>query len=150
MTERVLADVVVALHALFVVFALLGGVLVLWRPAVAFLHLPAAAWGAWVEFTSAICPLTPLENHWRRAAGAAGYEGGFVEHYVVPVLYPDGLTSRMQIAFGLVVVAVNAAIYGFVWWRARRKRMSDGAYRTRSRNISALARDLRDNRSRPR
>jgi hypothetical protein len=122
MTERVLADVVVVAHALFVVFALLGGALVVWRPTVAILHLPAAAWGAWVEFTGTICPLTPLENHWRRAAGSAGYEGGFVEHYVVPVLYPDGLTPGLQTGIGLVVVVVNASIYGFAWWRWRRKR----------------------------
>lgn len=122
MTERLLADAVVVLHSLFVLFVLLGGALVLWRPAVAFLHLPAAAWAAWVEFTGTICPLTPLENHWRRAAGAAGYDGGFVEHYVVPALYPDGLTSRTQFALGMIVVVVNASVYGLAWWRAHRDR----------------------------
>jgi len=147
MTERVLADVVVVAHALFVVFALVGGALVLWRPAIAILHIPAAAWGAWVEFTGTICPLTPLENHWRRAAGAAGYEGGFVEHYVVPVLYPDGLTEGLQTLFGLVVVVVNVSIYGFAWWRWRHNR---GAALAGVQNISAIANDLRDNRDRPR
>jgi hypothetical protein len=122
MTERVLADVVVVLHALFVMFALLGGALVLWRPFIAIIHLPAAAWAAWVEFTGTICPLTPLENRWRTGAGAAGYDGGFIEHYLIPALYPEGLTSRMQIAFGLVVVVVNASLYGFAWWRAHRDR----------------------------
>ena len=122
MTARVLADAVVVLHTLFVVFALFGGALVLWRPRVAILHLPAAAWAAFVEFTGTICPLTPLENEWRRAAGAAGYEGGFVEHQLVPALYPDGLTPRMQFAFGIVVVAVNAALYGFAWWRMQRNK----------------------------
>ena len=122
MTERVFADVVVVLHLLFVMFALLGGVLVLWRPIVAMIHLPAAAWAAWVEFTGTICPLTPLENRWRTGAGAAGYDGGFVEHYLIPALYPEGLTSRMQIVFGLVVVVVNASLYGFAWWRAHRDR----------------------------
>jgi hypothetical protein len=122
MTERVLADVVVILHALFVMFALLGGALVLWRPFIAIIHLPAAAWAAWVEFTGTICPLTPLENRWRTGAGAAGYDGGFIEHYLIPALYPEGLTSRMQIAFGLVVVVVNASLYGFAWWRAHRDR----------------------------
>ena len=124
MTERALADAVVVLHAFFVVFVLLGGALVLWRPLIAFVHLPAAAWAAWVEFSGTICPLTPLENHWRRGAGAAGYDGGFVEHYLIPALYPDGLTSRMQIVFGLVVVVVNAMVYGFAWWRARRDRIA--------------------------
>ena len=122
MTERLLADAVVVLHSLFVLFVLMGGALVLWRPAVAVVHLPAAAWAAWVEFTGTICPLTPLENHWRRGAGAAGYDGGFVEHYLIPVLYPEGLTSRMQLVLGLIVVAVNAAVYGFLWWRTHRDR----------------------------
>jgi hypothetical protein len=124
MTDRVLADVVVVLHSLFVVFALFGGALVLWRPFIAIVHLPAAAWAAWVEFTGAICPLTPLENRWRSGAGAAGYDGGFVEHYLIPALYPDGLTSRMQIVFGVVVVVLNASIYGFAWWRAHRDRQA--------------------------
>lgn len=122
MTERVLADLVVVAHALFVAFALLGGTLVLWRPSVAILHLPAAAWAAWVEFTATICPLTPLENHLRRAAGAAGYEGGFVDHYLIPVLYPAGLTPGLQTLIGLVVVVVNVSIYGFAWWRWRHNR----------------------------
>ena len=122
MNERILADAVVVLHALFVAFVLAGGLLALWRGGFAWVHLPAAAWGAWVEFTGTICPLTPLENQWRRAAGEAGYPGGFVEHYVVPALYPEGLTPRAQVAFGIVVVAVNAAVYALVWRRARRKR----------------------------
>ena len=129
MTARIAADAVVALHALFVAFVVAGGVLVLWRRGFAWIHLPAAAWGAWVEFTGTICPLTPLENAWRRAAGEAGYPGGFVEHYVVPVLYPEGLTPRTQIAFGIVVVAINVVLYGLAWRRKNR----------------AHARDLRDN-----
>lgn len=122
MTERLLADAVVVLHFLFVVFVLLGGALVLWRPAIAIAHIPAAAWAACVEFAGTICPLTPLENHWRREAGAAGYDGGFVEHYLIPVLYPDGLTSRTQVVLGLVVLVVNVSVYGFVWWRTHRDR----------------------------
>ena len=132
MSARVLADAAVAVHALFVVFVVLGGVLALRWPRVAVIHLPAALWGAWVEFTGAICPLTPFENQWRRAAGEAGYQGGFVEHYVVPVLYPEGLTPRAQVVFGVVVVAVNLAVYALVWRRWRRNR--------------AAAIDLRDNR----
>ena len=122
MTARALADAVVTLHALFVVFALLGGALIPWQPRIAFFHLPAAAWAAWVEFTGRICPLTPLENEFRRAAGAAGYDGGFVEHYLVPALYPDGLTPHMQVALGVVVVALNALFYGFAWWRMLQRR----------------------------
>ena len=132
MSARVLADAAIAVHALFVVFVVLGGALALRWPRVAFVHLPAAAWGAWVEFTGTICPLTPFENQWRRAAGEAGYQGGFVEHYVVPVLYPEGVTSRTQVVLGLVVVAVNLAVYGLAWRRWRRNR--------------AAAIDLRDNR----
>jgi hypothetical protein len=125
MTARTLADAVVTLHALFVVFALLGGALIPWQPRIAIVHLPAAAWAAWVEFTGRICPLTPLENEFRRAAGTAGYDGGFVEHYLLPTLYPVGLTSRMQVALGVVVVALNALFYGFAWWRIRRRRLAN-------------------------
>ena len=121
MSARALADSLVLLHALFVVFAVAGGALVLWRPWVALVHLPAAAWAAWVELSASICPLTPLENRWRRAAGEAGYEGGFVEHYVVPTLYPNGLTPRMQLALGIAVIAINALFYGLAWRRARRR-----------------------------
>ena len=149
MTARALADAVVTLHALFVVFALLGGALVLWRPRIAIVHLPAAAWAAWVEFTGTICPLTPLENSLRRAAGAAGYDGGFVEHYLLPALYPAGLTSRMQVALGVVVVALNALFYGFAWWRtSRRRRLANAAVTAISANPEidhAAGRDLRDN-----
>jgi hypothetical protein len=126
MSARVLADGVVVLHALFVVFVVAGGALVVWRPRFALLHLPAAAWGAWVEFAGTTCPLTPLENQWRRVSGDTGYQGGFVEHYLIPVLYPDGLTPRTQVALGIVVVAVNATLYGLAWRRARRGRPIPG------------------------
>ena len=120
MSARALADALVALHALFVVFAVAGGALVVWRPWIAFVHLPAAAWAAWVELSSSPCPLTPLENQWRRAAGESGYAGGFIEHYVVPVLYPEGLTSRIQLGFGIAVIVINALLYGLAWRRARK------------------------------
>src|SRR4029453_2230608 len=122
MTERLLADAVVVLHSLFVVFVLMGGALVLWRPAVAIVHLPAAAWAAGGEFTGTICPVPPLQNHWRPGAGGAGYDGGFVEHYLIPVLYPEGLTSRMQLILGLVVVPVNVSVCGFLGWGPPRSR----------------------------
>ncbi len=117
MSDRLLADAVVVLHLLFIVFVLAGGALVLWRRGVAWLHLPAAVWAAYVEFSGAICPLTPLENVLRRRAGSAGYEGGFVEHYVIPVIYPPGLTPAVQYAIGAIVVAVNVAIYVLAWRR---------------------------------
>lgn len=121
MSDRLLADAVVVLHLLFIAFALLGGALVLRWPCLAWLHLPAAAWAAYIEFSGTICPLTPLENALRRRAGVAGYEGGFVEHYVIPVIYPAGLTPRVQLAIGVAVVAINAAFY-FAAWRRRRRR----------------------------
>ena len=121
MSDRLLADAVVVLHLLFIAFALAGGALVLWRPRFAWLHLPAAAWAAYVEFSGTICPLTPLENTLRRRAGAAGYDGGFIEHYVIPVIYPAGLTPQVQLALGVAVVAINAAFYFAAWWRHRRR-----------------------------
>jgi len=123
MTYRVLADLVVVVHVAFVAFVVLGGLLVLWRRWIALVHLPAAAWGVWIEVAGGVCPLTPLENELRRRSGAAGYEGGFVEHYLLPVLYPAGLTARVQLVLALFVVAVNLVVYGFVVRRfATRKR----------------------------
>ena len=111
MSDRLLADAVVVLHLAFIAFALGGGALVLLRPVLAWAHLPAVAWAAFVEFTGRVCPLTPLENALRRRAGDAGYAGGFVEHYVIPVIYPAGLTPAIQVAIGVLVVAVNVAVY---------------------------------------
>ena len=121
MGDRLLADAVVVLHLAFIAFALAGGALVLWRPWIAWLHLPAAAWAAYVEFSGTICPLTPLENALRRGAGVAGYEGGFVEHYVVPVIYPPGLTPAIQLAIGTIVIALNVAFYVAVALKWRRR-----------------------------
>jgi len=114
-----LADLVLILHLGFVVFVLCGGLLVLrWRR-LAWLHLPAAVWGAVVEFTGWICPLTPLENWLRQQAGETGYRSDFVAYYLVPVLYPDDLTRDLQLIFGTVVLAVNIAVYGWLWLRPR-------------------------------
>jgi hypothetical protein len=107
----VLADLVLVVHLGFVLFVALGGLLVFRWPRLAWIHLPAAAWGALIEFTGGLCPLTPLENHLRRLAGEAGYAGGFVEHYVTAVLYPDGLTRVVQVVLGTLVLLVNAVIY---------------------------------------
>jgi hypothetical protein len=109
----ILAGVVVGLHLAFVLFVVLGGFLVLRWPRLAWLHLPAAVWAALIEFAGWVCPLTPLENQLRRAAGTAEYAGGFVEHYLRPVLYPAGLTRGTQYVLGAAVVGVNAAVY---WW----------------------------------
>jgi hypothetical protein len=120
-----LADVTVVLHLAFVVFVALGGLAVLWRWRLVFLHLPAAIWGILIELGGWICPLTPLENRFRRLGGEAGYEGGFVEHYLLPVLYPSGLTRGHQIWLGVLVGVVNLVVYGWVIWKFARKGRED-------------------------
>jgi hypothetical protein len=117
----VLAEVVVVLHFCFVLFVLFGGALALRWPKAVWVHLPAAAWGALISFAGWICPLTPLEKWLRREGGSAGYEGGFVEHYILPVLYPRGLTPGIQVALGGIVVVLNVLIYRHVYRRHRRR-----------------------------
>ncbi len=117
MRERVIADALVVLHFAFIVFVLLGGLLVAWRRAFALLHLPALAWGLYTESTSTVCPLTPLENAFRHAAGEAGYPGGFVEHYLVRVIYPPGLTPGIQLGIAAFLVVLNVAVYAWAWRR---------------------------------
>lgn len=119
MIFRIGADLVVLAHLAFVVFVVVGGFLVLRWPRLIYLHIPAALWGAWIEFAGWICPLTPWENALRRMAGDAGYAGGFIEHYLVSVLYPRGLTTQIQILLGAAVVAVNVVAYT-LYWRLRR------------------------------
>ena len=115
-----LADAVVMFHAAFVVFVMIGGLFVLrWRRLI-WLHLPAVAWGALIEFAGWICPLTPIENELRRRAGETGYSGGFVQHYVLHALYPEGLTAAIRYALGAMVILVNAVVYTIVW-RSRRR-----------------------------
>jgi len=109
------ADLVLLVHVAFVGFVLLGGILILkWRRMV-WLHLPAAAWGAIVEFSGWICPLTPLENWLREQAGEAVYGGDFLTHYLLPILYPDALTREVQMILGCAVVFLNVAIYWWLW-----------------------------------
>ena len=120
MRYRLLADAVVLAHTAFVGFVVLGGFLA-WRwSRIAWLHVPCALWGAVIEYQGWICPLTPLENDLRRRAGLAGYAGGFVEHYVLPVLYPAGLTRPAQALLGTLVVIVNLIAYGVLLRRALR------------------------------
>jgi len=116
---RALADFVVVAHLAFVAFVVFGGLLVLRRPWLAWLHLPAAVWGVMIEFAGWMCPLTPLENAFRVRGGEAGYSGGFVEHYLLPVLYPAGLTRGVQLVLGSIVLALNLAVYGAVIARRR-------------------------------
>jgi hypothetical protein len=118
MMYPLLADLVLIVHLAFVVFVLCGGLLVLrWRW-IAWLHMPAAVWGAVVEFTGWICPLTPLENWLRTKGGEAGYAGDFIARYLSAILYPDALTRDAQVIFGALVLVVNLAIYGWLWRRS--------------------------------
>jgi Protein of Unknown function (DUF2784) len=120
MLASVLADLTLLVHLLFVLFVGLGALLVLRWPRLAWLHLPAALWGGYIELSGAICPLTPLEISLREAGGEAGYSGGFIEHYVTAWIYPAGLTREIQIGLGVAVLVLNTAIYGWVLHRRRR------------------------------
>ena len=114
MSYRLLADGVVAVHFLFVAFVVGGGLLVLRWPRLVLLHIPAVCWGALIELGGWSCPLTPLENGLRQAAGEAGYQQSFIEHYLVPIIYPTGLTRGIQLGMAALVILINLAIYGWL------------------------------------
>jgi len=118
MLYRLAADAVLAAHLAFVLFVVCGGLLVLRTPRLAWLHLPAVTWGAYVELSGSICPLTPLEVTLRRGAGEAGYGGDFIEHYLVSLIYPAGLTRELQMALGAAALLLNLIVY-FILWRRR-------------------------------
>ena len=120
MIYRILADAVLVLHLAFVVFVVAGGFLLRWWPKLVWLHVPVAVWGVLIEFAGWICPLTPLENSLRHRGGQAGYEGGFVDNYIMPVLYPIGLTRNVQYALGMFVLLINLVAYA-LFFRRRRK-----------------------------
>jgi len=122
MLHRLLADGVVVVHLGFVVFVVCGGLLVLWRPWAALVHLPAAAWGVYIELTGGICPLTPLENRLRALGGETAYAGDFVDRYLIPVLYPANLQRDVQVALGLFALGINVGIYIYAWSQTRRRR----------------------------
>ena len=124
MPYGILADIVVWTHLAFVVFVVSGASLVIWWRWIFWLHLPAVFWAIWIEMTGVICPLTPFENWLRIRAGQGGYRGDFVEHYLMPVLYPVGLTRNMQILLGVLVILVNAVIYGYVIFRLKHKTLN--------------------------
>jgi hypothetical protein len=117
---RTLGDLVLGLHFAFIVFALLGGFLVLWKPWIAWLHLPAVLWSAFVNLFSQVCPLTPLENRFRHLAGQAGYEGGFIQHYIAPLVYPSGMTRPVELIAGFSVLVWNVLVYALVVGMRRR------------------------------
>jgi len=123
---RAAADGVLVLHLAFIVFALLGGLLAIkwrWMPAI---HLPAVAWAFYVEWTGNACPLTAVENHLRLSAGQSGYAGGFIEHYLLAVIYPTGLTPSIQVMLAATVLSVNLAIYSWLAFRRRSRSKKPG------------------------
>jgi hypothetical protein len=115
MHYRILADLVVLIHLCYIAFSVLGGLLVLRRKWWAYIHIPAVLWAALIEFRGWLCPLTPIENWLRQAGGAAGYKAGFIEHYIVPIIYPSSLTQNMQITLGILVLIINLLIYAWIW-----------------------------------
>ena len=119
MRYRILADIVLLLHLGFILFVALGAFTVVRWPRLVWLQLPAAAWGVLIELANWTCPLTPLENWLRLRAGEAIYRESFVAHYLLPIVYPEGLTRGIQVLLGLSVVAINAVVYALVWKRRR-------------------------------
>lgn len=127
MTYRWLADLVLVVHLLFIVFVVAGGFAAVRWPRLAWAHLPCLAWGALIEFAGWICPLTPLENDLRIASGEAGYSGGFIERYLLPIIYPGALNREIQIWLGVSVLALNALAYAWLIARLRRRRAASAA-----------------------
>lgn len=115
-----LADAVLVCHLLFIIFVVLGGLMVLRWPWLAIAHVPTAVWGAWIELTGNDCPLTGIENMLRIKAGESGYAGGFIEYHLMPVIYPPGLTRDTQYILAAVVIAINLAVYGWLFYRRKR------------------------------
>lgn len=117
MMFRLAAETVLLVHLAFILFALLGALLALWWRKILVVHLPAALWGCYIELSGSICPLTWLENHLRIMAGQSGYAESFIEHYLLALIYPAGLTREIQIELAVLVIAVNLAIYGWIFFR---------------------------------
>lgn len=126
MVYRILADLVLLLHLGFILFVAVGALLVLRWPRLAFVHLPCAVWGIYTALTGTLCPLTPLEVHFRRLGGQAGYEGGFIQHYVEQLVYPPGITAGQLALLGGLALAVNVGVYLVVWRRRRADQRASG------------------------
>lgn len=122
MCYAILADIVVLTHFSFIIFVPLGGLLVFWRRWWAWLHVPAFAYGALISLFGWICPLTYLENWFRELAGEAMYESGFIDHYIMPLIYPEGFTRPLQIFVGTAVLLINALVYALALCSAGRRR----------------------------
>lgn len=119
MLYELLADLILVLHAAFILFVVFGGLLVLRWPRLGWLQLPAAIWGTAIALFGGYCPLTPLENHWRALAGQAGYDTSFIQHYLLSFIYPEGLSRPLQIAMGLGVITITGVVYAVLWRRRR-------------------------------
>ncbi|MDH3209041.1 MAG: DUF2784 domain-containing protein [Burkholderiaceae bacterium] len=124
MLFRLAADAVLMAHLAFILFAVLGATMTARRHWIVFIHLPAALWGVFVELTGRTCPLTYLENHLRIRAGQSGYTDSFIEHYLLAIIYPTGLTREIQFTLAGVVFVINVAIYGWLLYRRRTSRPS--------------------------
>jgi len=120
MNPALLADAVLLLHGLFILFVVFGAALAVWRWRLRWLHLPALAWGSWILASGGICPLTPLENRLRLQAGEAGYSGSFIDHYLMPLIYPEGL-EQLQGLFGALLLGINLGLYLWAWRRHHRR-----------------------------
>ncbi|MCH7505710.1 MAG: DUF2784 domain-containing protein [Proteobacteria bacterium] len=114
MLYSAVANFLMLVHFCFILFVILGGLLLFWWPRLVFVHLPTAAWGVMIELNHWICPLTPLEQSMRHAAGQDGYTGGFIDHYINPLIYPEGLTPQIQQVLGFSLLLLNVVIYG-IW-----------------------------------
>ena len=126
MTYHLAANLVLITHLAFVLFVVFGAVLTLRWPAVLWFHIAAVLWGVSIELTGAICPLTPLEVHLRQLGGEAGYQGDFIDHYIVAILYPSGLTRKLQIGLGFVALVINALVYTYFFVRRKQSRARRG------------------------
>ena len=120
MFYSLMADLIVVLHLAFVGFVVLGGLAIFRWPRLVWVHLPAVVWAVGIEWSGGVCPLTPWENWFRARAGAGGYDGDFIERYLLPLLYPAGLTRTAQVVLGTAVLVINAVAYAW-WWRDRRR-----------------------------
>ena len=126
MHYRILADIVVVIHFLFILFVLFGGILAFYRKWIIWVHLPVVAWGVLISIYGWICPLTPLENWLRHAGGLRGYGGGFIDHYLWSAIYPEGLTRPMQFVIAAAVLTINVAVYSILIAQVKKRKRTTG------------------------
>jgi hypothetical protein len=125
MIAEIAADLILIIHLAFIAFVIAGGILALKWKRIVFIHIPCVLWGALIEFKGWICPLTPIENQLRKVAGDNGYSGGFIEHYIMPLVYPQSLTQKIQILLGIGVLVANFCVYRTVFMLQKKKEISN-------------------------